>query len=381
MLSRSHKALAPAVSLIESIGLFTASMIFFETVFPYVSQRFGFIGVMLYWLLLGIVFIGAAAAVRRTAGGWRLRDLGFAVQRSWLKDIRLGFVIYSLWYIVQIPFSVALIATHASMLVSNFGDIINQPLAMGLSIFLPLVFVVGFITGAFHEEIRFRGYLQGLFSRESSPVIGIAVAFIAFSLPHYFSHPEWTMLQVLNTVPMGIAMGLAYYASGSLIVPMTFHALSNLVPSIAPFFFAKGYVTTAYILIFGIGAILIAVCFAAKKDTAFFLGRMKELAAGSTLYQWIAGIAFGFVFMWSYQGIKSIQSVFRLDKATYLAVLAAISLVCLITSALWFRRSRGEYKSNEPAVSATLTDPLIASFPGGTEGGIARNTALAEQSD
>ena len=59
---------------------------------------------------------------------------------------------------------------------------------------LPLLLVVvtfgsmlwGFITGAFNHEVEYRGYFQGLFSKEISPATGLFLSLILFVMTHYF---------------------------------------------------------------------------------------------------------------------------------------------------------------------------------------------------
>ena len=57
------------------------------------------------------------------------------------------------------------------------------------------------------------------------------MALIPFSLGHHFSHPDWSIIQVLATIIPGIGYGLLYHATGSLVAVMTAHALSNWIPA------------------------------------------------------------------------------------------------------------------------------------------------------
>ena len=75
-------------------------------------------------------------------------------------------------YLATLPFDIAVLPDrvgNSAALLEQLG--LHSPAKVigggGL-----LALVLGFITGAFHEEIRFRGYYQGVGSRESTPLVG-----------------------------------------------------------------------------------------------------------------------------------------------------------------------------------------------------------------
>ena len=94
--------------------------------------------------------------------------------------------------------------------------------------------------------------------------MGFFLSLIAFSLGHYFSHPEWNLLAVLNTVPGGIALSLCFYATGSLLVSMVTHTLMNLVGLYAMVLYAKESFQASYIVIASLGVFFLVLCLVGK---------------------------------------------------------------------------------------------------------------------
>jgi len=83
-------------------------------------------------------------------------------------------------------------------------------------------FIVGGLLGPVAEEVFFRGILYGFFRRW-----GVIVAVILSTLIFVVSHP------INHGIPLtrllgGILFAVAYETTGSLIVPITIHALGNL---------------------------------------------------------------------------------------------------------------------------------------------------------
>jgi membrane protease YdiL (CAAX protease family) len=136
-------------------------------------------------------------------------------------------VAYALLYLATLPFDLAVLPDRvgsSAALLEQLG-LRSPAMVLGSGGLLALVF--GFVTGAFHEEVRFRGYYQGVGSRESTPLAGFVMALLPFSLGHYFAHPDWSPGQVLATVVPGIVFGLLYHATGSLVAVITTHTLAN----------------------------------------------------------------------------------------------------------------------------------------------------------
>ena len=107
----------------------------------------------------------------------------------------------------------------------------HSSLASDLAMGSAMAIVFGFVTGAFNEEIRFRGYYQGVAANELTPLAGFVIGFIPFSFGHYFAHPDWSLVQVVATVLPGVVFGLLYNATGSLVAVMTAHTLVNWIGS------------------------------------------------------------------------------------------------------------------------------------------------------
>jgi len=286
-----------------------------------------------YWVLYGIAIAFLAYTMRKIKAGWTWKDLGFKVRRSWRKDIWYGLVVYGLLYIISIPLSVALLPSLAASMKNQMGSLFKMPLLLSILIAGCAFLIFGFITGAFHEEIWYRGYLQGLLSKEAAPALGFFCSFLFFSFGHYFSHPEWSLLAVLNTVPGGLAFCLAYHATGSLLVTMTVHTLANFVfPTFTVPFYANGYHGFSYFMIASLGVIFSVLCLIGKKEVRDFYFKTKELFVKSGWAMSLAGIILGIMallFSWGKQFLRS-----HLSTAAYLITLGTISALTLGTSFL-----------------------------------------------
>lgn len=323
--------------LLEVLGILALLELYAETMNPVFVRQWNVPGNILFWISEGLLAGFLAYMLRKMNSGWSWKDLGFTVHRSWARDIGFGLVIFSLFYFVQMLFSLALLGTHASML----GTFSDAPLPVALLKLTGVIFAIGFATGAFHEEIRYRGYIQSLFARESAPVVGFIVSVVTFSLTHRVVHPEWNWLQVLNTVAAGVMLCLAYHATGSLVVTITAHAIGNLVPLYAPFLYARGYTSAAYVVIFALAVVFIPVIIWAREDVKYLLRKSAELFAGATVKTTLLGLALAAVLLFSSAELSLIESQFSLEKNAYSAALLIISLACLILSLLgtrWLRK-------------------------------------------
>ncbi len=87
---------------------------------------------------------------------------------------------------------------------------------------LILFFIVGGILGPVAEELFFRGILYGFLRRW-----GVIVALVFSTLIFVLCHPINSGIPVTRLLG-GILFAVAYELSGSLIVPITIHALGNL---------------------------------------------------------------------------------------------------------------------------------------------------------
>ncbi len=187
------------------------------------------IGQILVWPAYGLVILILAAAVNRVARREGLRALGFRCKAGFRRDVLTGVVAYAVLYVVALPFDIAALTDRARQgesMMQQFGLSSTLEIIGGGSL---LAMLLGFLTGVFHEEILFRGYYQGTGSRVLSPGAGFFIALLPFTLGHYPSHPEWTAAQVVATILPGVAFGLVFGATGSLVAVMTLHTLANWI--------------------------------------------------------------------------------------------------------------------------------------------------------
>ena len=290
---------------------------------------------LVFWLLRGILIAGVVFTVRRLKGNWSLKDLGFRIQRSWGKDIWFGFISFCALYIVLLPLEAANLPVFADSIsnsLSMFPDM-SMPLLILFVTFASLIF--GFVTGAWHEEIWYRGYIQGLFSKEIAPAVGFFVSFIPFGLTHHFSHPDYNFLMILNVLISGAVFCLVYYATGSLLSAMTTHTLCNVIPTYAPFVFAKGYLSLSYVTLFGLGLIMLGFCYIGRKELKELFVKTKQMFAESGIVKSGVGILLGllvFLITWG-------RSIFA-DKYGSTARLIAYSALGVVFLGISFINKR-----------------------------------------
>ena len=187
------------------------------------------IGQVVVWPAYGLIILVLATAVNRFVRGEGMRALGFRCQTSFRGDVWTGVVAYALLYVAALPLDMAALADRARLtepMMQQFGLSSMAEIIAGGSM---LAMLMGFLTGAFHEEILFRGYYQGTGGRALSPGAGFFIALLPFTLGHYPSHPEWTTIQVMATLLPGIALGLLFGITGSLVAVMTLHTLANWI--------------------------------------------------------------------------------------------------------------------------------------------------------
>jgi len=278
-------------------------------------------------ILIGLILLFVVYIIRKINGNWTWKELGFKVHRSWGKDMWSGIVVYGVLYIIGLPLQLAILPSGSRMLAAEMGGFLQMsvPLIL-LSVTLGFP-ILGFITGGFRHEVEFRGYLQGLFSRDMAPPLGFFFGLITYVLIHHFYHPEWNMLFILNTLPAGICYGLAYYATGSLLVVITAHTLGNWIPFYAIVLHAKGHTHVAYILFFSLGLVFLILIIIGKKEIKEIVLKTKELFRQSGWEMSMLGVLLAIVYLivrWGWSILKA-----QTSSPIYLAALGVFSAITL----------------------------------------------------
>jgi len=184
------------------------------------------------WFLFGLAILVLSWIFNKLLRGWRIQDLGFRFHKSFAADLWLGVCGFAVSNLLTLPFDIAAIDDRANMAHAIVGQFHFSSSLQVLVGGTALAAALGFFTGAFHEEIRFRGYYQGAGSSEVTPLAGLLIGLIPFSLGHYYAHPDWSFVQVLATLIPGIIYALLFHATQSLLVVMTAHTLHNVLPFI-----------------------------------------------------------------------------------------------------------------------------------------------------
>lgn len=104
---------------------------------------------------------------------------------------------------------------------------------------LVLNLVVIAVTPALLEEIFFRGCLQQILLRwfNNKPLMPLLITAVVFSLFHF------DMSGFIPRTFLGLLLGLGYYYSGSLWVPIIMHFLNNAVAVVGYFLYKQHYIS------------------------------------------------------------------------------------------------------------------------------------------
>ena len=323
-----HKVFSLFVEILGFITLLTfikrISRILLSDLFGAESFLAGFS----YFLTSALFLLLLAYSVRRVFGGWTWRDLGFKLHRSWRKDIWFGFVVFALIHIALMPIYLAVVFPKgAEQLQTQMGGMLEMPVLQLMVLTTLGASVWGFLTGGFTEEVMYRGYFQGLFTREVASSTGLLLALMPFVLGHYFNHPEWHFLQIFYTLPSGFAFAVTYYATGSLLIPIAAHTFINWFPFYAKVLYARGHTCEAYALMLILGICYLLVCYLGRRELKALALKTKELFSESGLRKTILGFFLGLIYLALMWGRNYLEK--NSGPLVYLSVLGMFSLLCL----------------------------------------------------
>jgi membrane protease YdiL (CAAX protease family) len=197
------------------------------------------------WLWFIILPIALIYISRRQKHSFQnlLRSIGF--QREGLKKKLL---LSLAAFVVMIP-AIPFIVPEAQL--QKFLDLFQKPLsAAGL---LLLSFVLSFLTAALTEEIFFRGIIQSRLAKylgnEWRACLITAFLFGIYHLPYAYYLKDWpthgNFLWAVSSVLQeqmiaGLLMGVLWFRTKNIFVPVLYHALVNLMPIMTSLHFSIG---------------------------------------------------------------------------------------------------------------------------------------------
>jgi len=211
--------LLPIVEILFVILLSTITSTILDAL---ITRFFGdaFVGVVVYWLLYTTIVCSLIYLIRRR-DGWRLGDFGLTTE-NFRKNILYGTVIISPLIIIEIIGNVLL-----------FDSFVNNSPFNNLDAFEGLIYafliypILSILWAEFHEEFRFRGYMQNFIGKNYNEVIALIGISIYFALGHTFSHPEYNILILLYLLIPAFILGLEFLVYRNIVVTMTSHLLIN----------------------------------------------------------------------------------------------------------------------------------------------------------
>lgn len=161
----------------------------------------------------------------------------------------LGMMFIGEFVTSQIPITGPFFGKYYDFFTDLMSQLTNNPVVMILT---------AVIMAPIFEEIIFRGIIQkGMINKGVKPWKAIVIASVIFGLVH--GNP-W---QFVGAVLLGCVLGLVYYKTKSLLLPMLLHGFNNLCSSILIFYtknesFAEAFKVADYIVLV-IGIILFSL--------------------------------------------------------------------------------------------------------------------------
>jgi membrane protease YdiL (CAAX protease family) len=247
------------------------------------------------WFLFGLAALVLSWAFNKVFRGQGFRELGLRCHKSFGADLWLGVAGFAVIDLLSLPIDLAAIPDRANMAHAIVAQLHFSSLLQILAGGSVFALALGFFTGAFHEEVRFRGYYQGAGAAELTPLAGFIIALIPFSLGHYFTQTQWSAVQVLATIVPAIIYGLLYYASESLIVVITAHTFTNWLP-FHPFLLGEvtGSRTITVMAILALALLsLLLIVLRWNKELREWRGAARRLFSERPVFGIVAGLIIG----------------------------------------------------------------------------------------
>jgi membrane protease YdiL (CAAX protease family) len=94
---------------------------------------------------------------------------------------------------------------------------------------LPALFLTLVVLAPLGEEALFRGFLyKGIVASRAGPIAAIIVSAVGWAVLHV----QYDWYGIVSVVLIGIYLGLVRFGTGSILVTMLLHAISNLVATL-----------------------------------------------------------------------------------------------------------------------------------------------------
>ncbi len=117
-----------------------------------------------------------------------------------------------------IPTTGPLLGPLYKMYTEAFSQLLTEPAAL---------IVMTVILAPILEEVLFRGIiLKGLINNGTQPITAIIISAVIFGVVHF---NPW---QFAGALLLGLVLGLVYYRTNSLLVPILLHAFNNLTSAL-----------------------------------------------------------------------------------------------------------------------------------------------------
>jgi membrane protease YdiL (CAAX protease family) len=97
---------------------------------------------------------------------------------------------------------------------------------------IPILLLIALASGLLEEAV-YRGYMQTMIERRHGPWVAIPVVAVVFTLAHFTTYPDMSILFFLGLLTISVAYGLLAWLSGSILPGLILHATGNAVGLLA----------------------------------------------------------------------------------------------------------------------------------------------------
>ncbi len=189
------------------------------------TRNYNIMGIIAYWILYTISICCIIYLLRKRYG-WKLSDFGLTMKHL-KKNILFGTIIIMPFILVE---AILVVMFYDSFIVNEQDNLFAR-----FNVFKGLIYafiaypILSVLWAEFHEEFRFRGYMQNLIGREYNSVVAFIGISIYFALSHSFSHPEYDVLALVYLLFPAFIFGLEFLVYKNIVVTMTSHFWVNVI--------------------------------------------------------------------------------------------------------------------------------------------------------
>ncbi len=182
-------------------------------------------------MLYTIITCSFLHIIRRVIGGWRLNDFGLRLSKVKEAIIR-GVVVPAPLFVIQCVAALIAIDYILAQMKEYLGNMDFYTALLLAFIGYPLLTI---LWTSFHEEFRFRGYMQGLLEECMDSTVALIAVAIFFAYSHFWVYMRFSLSPLMLLASLtyillpALILGLEYTAYKNIIVTITTHTICDAI--------------------------------------------------------------------------------------------------------------------------------------------------------